>query len=553
MSMMVQVERKKKRNSSLLYHRLIIFFHRRGKISSLLILLVIFVIGLWLLNQLLQNVGILLSSSSSTKNKKINGDVSSLLELPQPSLNNNGTKYWCYLDKPLTGGMYRSSLHMPYAVQWVTNCWSFWYYQNQEKQRVQESIILNTTTTTTSSTTSTSTSTSQVGIALDKVMYKRFISEPNFPNWNRPFFQALNMPILIVDKKKQEQEKQSLFRLKAKKTADKNDKDEDNINKDSYRDLIYNQLVHNTLDVPAASTKKMNAMPIEGGDDGSTDNANVAAVSGVLVPAPTSTTSNNHNNLSKDDLVVYTVKKFGSTEWFQNDYSCITMKQRLWDALHLTSEKLFLSNDNKEEEEEKDDTIIQIGFVERPARRLIVNSTGLAKALQYEYDTNTDNKYNFKVNVTYDIISDEHYTLYDQALFYYTKDIIIMAHGAGTTNVIFMRDGTQLLELFPHNFFFELYKPLVEECNVNHYWYYDYDIPQTVTAKKHKGHYDSHTTGDPKQDFQDHFKQRGRNRNIDIYITFEQLRDQVDIMISKLVQNRKKKKQKQQIQQRRGT
>jgi hypothetical protein len=370
-------------------------------------LLLLPLLGLWTINEILQ-VTTVLSSSSSSKTK--HGSVAPI-HLPPVA---NDTTHWCYLDKKGTGKMFRSSLHMPYAVQWVAGCWSWLEQHNQ--------------TTTTSA-----------ALALDETMYDRFVETPNFPSWNRPYFQAMGIPIFVTNHGKE-------------------------------------SLLPKTLQ-----------------DD---------------------------EHGSNTENSVYTAEEFGGVKWFGNYHSCGTMRERLWTGLGITpmlaattkpesSSSASASMDSAEASTTTTTTrsnrILKIGLVERPARRLIVNSSALSRALQDHYGPD-------QVQVSYQIISDEQ-SLVEQATWYYHQDIVLMAHGAGTTNVIFMRPGTHLLELFPHNFFFELYKPLVEECNVHHHWYYD--------------------GGDnPWQDFQDHVNQRGKNRNLDIKITWEQLLDKTNVMVN---------------------
>ena len=567
--MMVQVERRRKQRPW--YHQLLLpcqdrwCFRRNNnnnnkssRVSSVLTLPLTIIVGLWIINQVIQNAndnGIFSFSSSSSKTRHITPKQLGLPPVPRlhmGSYNIHGntttsttttspsaTTYWCYLDKELTGGMFRSSLHMPYMVQWIAGCWSWFEDQNNKNNKEETSSSAASSTTTT--TTINDNHNNRVGIALDDVMYSRFVSSPNFPNWNRPFFQALNIPILIVNnkKKKGSSRKQRLKKGNMIRT-DKNDQ---------YGDMIYDQLV--SLD----SHHHDGDGDVVGEDEDHvvTTTSSIGGSGGDSTKSINSEHQEKHQGNTRGELVqVYTSKKFGGIEWFGNTHSCSTLRQRLWDALKLTTTTSTSTSttsttnnqsNNTANHNGDDENVIRIGFVERPARRLIFNSSGLAKALQQDYDDNNEQTY--KVHVSYEVISDdgEYNTMYEQGLWYYTQDVVIMAHGAGTTNVIFMKPGTQLLEMFPHNFFFELYKPLVEECNVNHYYYYDYDNSSTT-----KGHYDHHTTGNPTLDFQDHFKERGRNRNVNIYITYQELKSQVDTMIQKLLSNRRQRQEEQQRQ-----
>lgn len=298
------------------------------------------------------------------------------LEFPSPSIDN--VTHWCYLNKAGTGNMYRSSIHIPYAVEWFAGCWSWLEAHNQ-----------------------TNLQTSRAAISFDRNIYKHFLVKPSFPEWNRGFFHAQQIPVLLQDEPPTEQP-------------------------------------------------------------------------------------------------VFFTKPLGMETWFGNPHSCYSLRERLWKALNIQPPSTGTTPATSR---------VHIGFVERPARRLIVDSDQLAQDLQQHFPNAT---------VSYRII-EEDITLADQASWFALQDIVIMAHGAGATNLIFMRPDTQLLELFPINFFTEMYQTLAQQCGVHHDWYYD-------------------GGANPKQDMQDHFDERGWRRNQNIHITLDQLKSRVEQMMVNLKQ-----------------
>ena len=267
--------------------------------------------------------------------------------------------------------MFRSSVHFPFVVEWVAECWN-WLENNH---KLDKGAIL-----------------------LDDVIYDRFLVHPNFPNWNRPFFQALGLPVV-----------------------------------------------------------------------------------------------NSHQPPNLRDKTIYT-GKFGSQRWFSTEKSCSSMRSLLWKQFMDASNTTATSSSK-----------IHIGFVERPARRLIVNSSGLAKGLQQAYPDSI---------VSYRIFTGKD-SMQDQTNWYKQQDIVIAAHGAASTNAIFMRPKSHFLELFPRNFFSTLYRPLAEQCGIVYDYYYD-------------------GGPNPKEDSKNHNQQRGTLRNKNIIVNWQDLKQKVDGMMTKL-------------------
>ncbi len=192
---------------------------------------------------------------------------------------------------------------------------------------------------------------------------------------------------------------------------------------------------------------------------------------------------------------VFFHKAVGKEAWFGNDHSCYTFRERLWKALEIQPPRAI------------DPSQIHIGLVEQPIQRFTIDADQLVHDLQQQLPNTT---------IAYRIL-EEGAALVDQASWFAQQDIIIVAHGAVTKNLIFMRPDTQFLELFPTNFFTEIYQTLAQQCGIHHDWYYD-------------------GGPNPQQDMNDHFDQRGWRRKENIHITLDQLKSHVEQMVVNLKQ-----------------
>jgi hypothetical protein len=202
---------------------------------------------------------------------------------------------------------------------------------------------------------------------------------------------------------------------------------------------------------------------------------------------------NSHQPLNLRDKKIHT-GKFGSRRWFTDPKSCSSMRSLLWEKFTNPSNATTAPSSK-----------IHIGFVERPARRLIVNSSGLAKGLQQAYPDSV---------VSYRIFTGKD-SMQDQSTWYKQQHIVIAAHGAASTNAIFMRPKSHFLELFPHNFFSVMYQPLAEQCGVVYDYYYD-------------------GGPNPEQDCNNHYADRGTLRNRNIIVNWQDLKQKVNGMMTKL-------------------
>jgi hypothetical protein len=264
----------------------------------------------------------------------------------------------------MSSNEYRSSAHIPHVLAWVAGCWS-WLHGDQGSK--SNSTIMSTAT-----------------IALDSVVYSRFVIRPNYPKWNQAFFEGLQLPIVLIDDSE-------------------------------------------------------SRLPIK------------------------------HQEVYK--------RAFGELSWFGRRGPCDALRRRLWGHLGVAIRK---------------STAIRIGLVDRESRRRIVQASQLRDGLQSLFPA-----YNVSLRVF-----TSRSTLQEQAQWFAQQDLVILAHGAAVSNVLFQRPLTAVLELFPRNFCFNMFRSLAEQCDVHHFLYYDGG---------------SH----PEEDFQTHFSERGRMRNQDIHVSLE--------------------------------
>lgn len=102
--------------------------------------------------------------------------VEAMFPLPAGVMEN--TTHWCYLDESGVGKLMRSAAYPSFAVEWMTGCWSWLAAHNIS----QGSPSQNT-----------------AAIGLDRKVYHQFLVKPTYPKWNRAFFRALQLPIVLLD------------------------------------------------------------------------------------------------------------------------------------------------------------------------------------------------------------------------------------------------------------------------------------------------------------------------------------------------------------------
>ena len=56
------------------------------------------------------------------------------------------------------------------------------------------------------------------------------------------------------------------------------------------------------------------------------------------------------------------------------------------------------------------------------------------------------------LSLDFEIIASEDYSLLEQAQLFHDADVVVGAHGAGLTNILFCRENTKVIELLHHEF-----------------------------------------------------------------------------------------------------
>lgn len=123
---------------------------------------------------------------------------------------------------------------------------------------------------------------------------------------------------------------------------------------------------------------------------------------------------------------------------------------------------------------------IRIGILNRNESRAIVNVYNLARQLKSHYK-------GAKVDIRafdseYELKHEED-SLQEQARWFADKDLLILAHGAAMSNVVFMRPGTAVFEMFPRYYFNDMFWQLMSQCGIYHSWYYDGNMTKSYTQK----------------------------------------------------------------------
>jgi len=165
------------------------------------------------------------------------------------------------------------------------------------------------------------------------------------------------------------------------------------------------------------------------------------------------------NDTEKDEPLDYNLitTKYYEGGWFQRSDICASFRERLWRNLDVYPQK-----HNKKAR--------RIGILNRNESRAIMDIGRLTKELKKHYK-------NAHVDVRafdseYDLKKEED-TMQMQARWFADKDLIIMAHGAAMSNVIFMKPGSAVLELYPQYYFNDMFWELMAQCGIYHSWYYD--------------------------------------------------------------------------------
>eukprot|EP00548_Thalassiothrix_antarctica_P016925 CAMPEP_0194191794 /NCGR_PEP_ID=MMETSP0154-20130528/68229_1 /TAXON_ID=1049557 /ORGANISM="Thalassiothrix antarctica, Strain L6-D1" /LENGTH=171 /DNA_ID=CAMNT_0038914749 /DNA_START=80 /DNA_END=592 /DNA_ORIENTATION=+ len=146
--------------------------------------------------------------------------------------------------------------------------------------------------------------------------------------------------------------------------------------------------------------------------------------------------------------------KYYKDGWFQRSDICNSFRECLWCNLNV-----FPSIHKKKTR--------RIGILNRNESRAITNIDLLVKEFTKHYKNvhvdvlTLDSEYELK---------NEADTLQVQARWFADKDLIVMAHGAAMENVVFMKPGSAILELYPQYYFNDMFWDLMAQCGIDHSW-----------------------------------------------------------------------------------
>jgi hypothetical protein len=166
-----------------------------------------------------------------------------------------------------------------------------------------------------------------------------------------------------------------------------------------------------------------------------------------------------------------TTKTYPGSGWFQREGMCDSFRNRMWKNLGVTPR-------------ESSKKYQRIGIVNRNESRAIIEIDMLVGKLQKKYPKAQVEVRAFDSEYQ---LQSEADSMETQAKWFADKDLIIMAHGAAMSNVVFMRPGASLFELYPRFYFNDMFWDLMNQCGVNHGWFYDQG---NSTKQLAKGEYD---------------------------------------------------------------
>lgn len=152
-----------------------------------------------------------------------------------------------------------------------------------------------------------------------------------------------------------------------------------------------------------------------------------------------------------------TTQYYKGSGWFQREGMCNSFRNRMWKNLGVTPR-------------ESSKKYQRIGIVNRNESRAITEINMLVSKLHKKYPKAQVEVRAFDSEYQ---LQSEADTMQTQAKWFADKDLVIMAHGAAMSNVVFMRPGSSLLELYPRFYFNDMFWDLMTQCGVNHGWYYD--------------------------------------------------------------------------------
>mmetsp|Transcript_25042 Transcript_25042/g.37839 ORF Transcript_25042/g.37839 Transcript_25042/m.37839 type:complete len:349 (+) Transcript_25042:49-1095(+) len=188
--------------------------------------------------------------------------------------------------------------------------------------------------------------------------------------------------------------------------------------------------------------------------------------------------------------------KYYQGGWFQRESSCSSFRERMWKNLDVKPRKS--SKKNK-----------RIGIVNRNESRAIADIDILMQKLHKKYP---DADIHLRAIDSEYTLTNSDDSLEAQAKWFADKDLVILAHGAAMSNAVFMRPGSSLLELYPSNYFNDMFWLLMEQCGIHHDWYYD------GSNKKKRGKY---TEKQARAETDENWKDRMKNKKKDIHFRWK--------------------------------
>ena len=108
-----------------------------------------------------------------------------------------------------------------------------------------------------------------------------------------------------------------------------------------------------------------------------------------------------------------------------------------------------------------DETVLRIGLVNRLGNRKVGNMDQLQKAIQRMYPDCIVERANM-----------EGMTPLQQFTWWSRQSIVILPHGAGSTNLVFLKAGSAIIEIFPPHYYWRGFWALSKTLNGHYYGYF---------------------------------------------------------------------------------
>jgi hypothetical protein len=176
-------------------------------------------------------------------------------------------------------------------------------------------------------------------------------------------------------------------------------------------------------------------------------------------------------------------KKSRQRNWFQNPSDARTLREKVVGPLFPSSR-------------------LRIGLVQRKGswiwgNRYIRNLAAIQGSIQMAYP-----------NATVETVYMEHMDFTQQTEWWSRQDVVVAAHGASVTNLIFMRENASVVELYPEHYYpIDFYSGLSQSVGISHHGWYNGVADPVADYRQH-----CHTLDD-----------RKRYRNVDLTPPVEQI------------------------------